>query len=217
METVSYSQQPEAIQYMPLPDGSADVWLRRNITQVDGEDAWGWEAEETYIHTDLTRDEVAANFDALFNGTYDPEADNTLEDIRADKIAEMSQTCEDKITAGVDVTLSDGESHHYSLTVEDQLNLVSLSAMLTAGQEAVPYHADGEECRYYTAEDFAAIVAMATTWKMYHEAYFNSLKAYISALEDTAEIRAIAYGCAIPAEYQSEVYQTLAAQMGATE
>ncbi|MCD7820866.1 MAG: hypothetical protein LUG64_01460 [Clostridiales bacterium] len=217
METVSYSQQPEAIQYMPLPDGSADVWLRRNITQVDDGDTWGWEAEETYIRTDLTRDEVAANFDALFNGTYDPEAPTTLEGIRADKIAEMSADCEAQITDGVDVTLSDGESHHYSLTVEDQLNLVSLSALLTAGQEAVPYHADGEECRYYTAEDFAAIVTVATAWKMYHEAYFNSLKAYISALEDTAEIRAIAYGCAIPAEYQSEVYQALAAQMGATE
>ncbi|MCD8189062.1 MAG: hypothetical protein LUD78_02395 [Clostridiales bacterium] len=217
METVSYSQQPDAIQYMTLPDGSADVWLRKNIVQVDGDDGWGWEAEETYIHTDLTRDEVAANFDALFDGTYDPDAPTTLVDIRADKITEMSTACNAAITAGVDVTLSDGESHHFSLTVEDQLNLVSLSALLTAGQEAVPYHADGEECRYYTAEDFTAIVAAATAWKMYHEAYFNSLKAYISALEDTAEIQAIVYGCAIPVEYQSEVYQALAAQMGATE
>ncbi|MCC8076402.1 MAG: hypothetical protein LIO95_10770 [Clostridiales bacterium] len=80
-ETVFYSAEPEQIQYMALPNGEADVWLRRNREQVDSGDGWTWQAEETYLHTTLTRDEVAANFDALFDGTYDPEtATPTIEE-----------------------------------------------------------------------------------------------------------------------------------------
>lgn len=233
METVSYSQQPEAIQYVPLPDGSADVWLRRNITQVDDEDTWGWEAEETYIHTDLTRDEVAANFDALFNGTYDPEAPTTLEGIRVDKIAEMSEICKVQITEGLYVELSDGV-HHFSFSADDQADINGLvterqqklleailggatAEEITAIASAtVEYHADGELCTYFSAEDFTAIVNAMTIWRKWCQAYFNSLRNYINALEDATAIKGIKWGIAVPGEYQSDVYksyQELASQL----
>lgn len=66
-DRVFYSDQPTPIQYMPLPDGSADVWLRKNITAAEDSDDWNWCADETYIHTDMSLDEVAVNFDQLFN------------------------------------------------------------------------------------------------------------------------------------------------------
>lgn len=66
-DRVFYDKQPTPIQYMPLPDGSADVWLRKNITAAEDSDEWGWCADETYIHTGMSLDEVAANFDQLFN------------------------------------------------------------------------------------------------------------------------------------------------------
>ena len=72
---VYYSEQPEAIQYMPLPDSSyADVWLRTNIEETttteateDGEtEQTLWQADEVYFRTTLSLDEVTEQFEVLF-------------------------------------------------------------------------------------------------------------------------------------------------------
>ena len=125
----------------------------------------------------------------------------------------MSKACQSAITAGVDVTLSDGTVHHYSLTQEDQLNLMSLQSMAAAGAEAVPYHADGEACVYYSAVDFNKIIEAATLWKLYQESYFNSLRGYIHSLADEKELAAVAYGMEIPEAFQTDVLRQLKAQM----
>lgn len=144
----------------------------------------------------------------------DSEAEEQLEFIRQRKIEQMSQSCNDAIVSGVDVVLSDGNTHHFSLTIEDQLNLISLQGMLSSGAEAVPYHADGEECRYYSAEDFTAIATAVTNWKLYQESYFNSLRAYIQSMETMPELLAVEYGMEVPAEYQTVVLQQMLAQTG---
>jgi len=45
--------------------------------------------------------------------------------------------------------------------------------------------------------------------KNYNIAYYNSLKAYINALETIEEIAAIQYGTSIPEEYKSDVLKVL--------
>ena len=164
----------------------------------------GTESTETDDTSDDTEDEDTSS--------EETEEDATLTYLRSVKIEEMSTACNAVIVNGVDVTLSDGVSHHFSLTLEDQINLISLLALITAGQESVPYHADGEECKYYSAADFTLITTAATAWKLYHESYFNSLKIYINAITDVNELAAVTYGIEIPEKYQTEVYQELAAQ-----
>lgn len=66
-EKVRYCKQPEAVTYMPLPGGGADVWLTRNAVRIaDGEDEGMWEAEEVYFRTTMAKEDVEANFDTLF-------------------------------------------------------------------------------------------------------------------------------------------------------
>ena len=66
-EKVRYCKQPEAVTYMPLPEGGADVWLTKNAVQIaDGEDAGMWEADEVYFRTMMAKEDVEANFDTLF-------------------------------------------------------------------------------------------------------------------------------------------------------
>lgn len=141
-------------------------------------------------------------------------ADVTLEWAQDTMIERMSAACNDTIVAGVDVVLTDGKTYHFSLALEDQLNLLSLQGMISAGADAVPYHADGEECRYYSAEDFALLATAATTWKLYQESYFNSLRGYIRSMESIAEIRNVVYGMKIPDAFQTDVLKQLAAQIG---
>lgn len=137
------------------------------------------------------------------------EPDITVEFIRSSKIKEMSAACRKAITDGFDLTLSDNEAHHFSLTVQDQLNLLTISSEVLSGETEIVYHADGEVCKYYSVEDATAIVNAATKHKTYHTTYYNSLKVYINSLNGITEISNIEYGVEIPEEYQSDILKTL--------
>ena len=135
------------------------------------------------------------------------EPDIILEFLRDSKIKQMSNICRKTIENGFDLELR-GESYHFSLDTQDQLNLMSLSTMAQT-QSLIPYHADGEACVFYTAEEIKKIIETATTFKIYHTAYYNSLKAYIKSLQTEADISAIEYGVDIPEIYKSDVLKVL--------
>lgn len=135
------------------------------------------------------------------------EDTTTIDFLRSSKIAEMSYQCRLTIEAGVDVELR-METKHFSMDTQDQLNLMSLGVMAQT-QELIPYHADGEICIFYTADEINKIVAAATAHKVYHTTYYNALKNYINSLSTIEEIAAITYGVQIPEEYQSEVLKVI--------
>lgn len=127
--------------------------------------------------------------------------------IRESKINQMNYACRMAIENGFDLIIHD-ETQHFSLTTQDQLNLMSLS-VLAQTQSLIPYHADGEQCVFYTAEEINEIVAKANELKIYHTTYYNALKNYINSLETIEEIAAIEYGIPIPDEYKSDVLKIL--------
>ena len=139
--------------------------------------------------------------------TIDPIMQDTLEFIRSSKILEMSQACRHTIEEGFDLEIR-GETHHFSLTIQDQLNLMSLSSM-TQTNSLIPYHADGEETAFYTAEEINQIINAAADYKSYQATYYNSLKTYINTLDTIEAIAAITYGTPIPDEYKSDVLKVL--------
>ena len=71
---VYYDSKPDAILYQTLPDGTANVYLRKNIKQAERstfnqdqrETQTVWTADEKQIITTMTQDEVSAGFDSLF-------------------------------------------------------------------------------------------------------------------------------------------------------
>ena len=133
----------------------------------------------------------------------------SVEYVKDAVIKKMSTACNVAITSGIDVVLSDGKPHHFSLKIEDQLNLISLNGLILAGAESVPYHADGEECKYFSAEDFQAVANAATAWKIYQESYFNSLRVYIQSLNTIPDLIAVQYGIPIPEKYMTDVFKML--------
>ena len=129
----------------------------------------------------------------------------------------MSHTCEAVITNGIDIVLSDNNTYHFSLTTQDQLNLITLSTMIAGGQEMVPYHADSELCRYYSATDMLNVIQKATEFKSFQVTYFNSLRAYIESMNSVRAIGAVQYGIDIPEENQSDVLKEMLEQMNEQE
>lgn len=135
------------------------------------------------------------------------DPDYTLEFIRSSKLLEMSQACRRTIEDGFDLELR-GVTHHFSLTIQDQLNLMSLGATMQT-DSLIPYHADGEETAFYSADEINQIIAAAQAHKNYQTTYYNSLKAYINSLDTIEAIAAITYGTPIPDEYKSDVLMVL--------
>lgn len=96
---VYYDSKPDAILYQPLPDGTANVYLRKNIEQAErsmlNEDKEKkmtvWTADEKNIQTELSKEDVEANFEQLFLTADFPEP--ALEERMAvleDAITEMA-------------------------------------------------------------------------------------------------------------------------------
>ena len=129
--------------------------------------------------------------------------------IRSSKLNEMSYACRKTIEAGFDLELR-GETKHFSLDTQDQLNLMSLGIMAQT-QSLIPYHADGEECDFYTAEEINEIIDTANAFKIYHTTYYNALKGYINSLETIEDIAAVTYDMEIPEEHQTNVLKALEA------
>lgn len=143
-----------------------------------------------------------------------PENDTTVEFLKEKKIEQMSAFCRASIVAGFSITLSDGEEHHFSLELEDQLKISKLADKAKSGEMLLPWHPDDDWCRFFSAEDILAINERMEALETFHTTYFNSLKMYIKSLETVEEIGAIEYGMEIPAEYQSIVLVTLYQQLG---
>ena len=132
----------------------------------------------------------------------------TIEELKQQKMNEVSAVCKETIHAGVDVKLPTGSTEHFSLKEEDQINLFGKQAQISAGVTQLEYHQDGHPCRYYTVEEMTAIITAAMQFVSYHTTYCNSMYTWINAVTDKEDLKEITYGVTIPIEYQSEVLQT---------
>lgn len=104
------------------------------------------------------------------------------------KCEEINAACNAAIIAGFDY----GDKH-YSLTEEDQINLSTCATLAGMGRD-VAYHADGEECRVYSAAEFAPVGAAGIAFKAYHTTYCNLLKFQVRGMTDVDAVMAVRYG-----------------------
>ena len=78
---------------------------------------------------------------------------------RESKIADLSSICKDRIIEGFSIMLNDGKNYGFKLTIEDQLNLMSLENQLNSGIETFVYHATNQPCRCFSKADMSKIIA----------------------------------------------------------
>ena len=134
-------------------------------------------------------------------GVTPPEDWTDVEQVRAAKKAEMGVLCSKAIYAGVEAG-----GKRYSLTEHDQTEIMAQTQMVNNGAEAVPYHADGELCRLYPADEFLAVSSAATAHVFYHRTYCNHLNAWINRAT-LEELEGITYGSDLPKDLAKSVRQ----------
>ena len=154
---------------------------------------------------------VYPNFDFVFDDDRNlvdvTKISEPIENIISQKKTELSAECEKAIIAGVDV-----RDVHYSLTIEDQANILAWMAVAQTGK-AVPYHCDGQPCRVYTADEFMEVANAAVAYKTHHTTYCNLLMRQVENMTDTDEVKVVQYGMTqLEGEY-AEQYQIIMASL----
>lgn len=139
----------------------------------------------------------------------------TLDAIIRHKTNEFSYLCSKQISAGIDVTLSDGSTKHFSLSDQDQININSAYNDIISGDTAIEYHADGEPFKVYSVDDMLRICSIARGKVKSETVYRNNLREWIKQLTDVEEIRKISYGVPIPEEYWTEGWRSIQEKIAA--
>lgn len=218
------SIRPESANVLEIvfTDAIPAIWGDITIYTEDGTKATTLTGYETVYKQDGQTVELS-NDGSVYTPPAPPEPAEppepyvpTLEEVRVGKKAEVSAACEQIIYAGINVTLSDGTTEHYSLTEHDQLNLFGKLSQISVGAAQLEYHADGQSCRYYTAVDMQAIIQAAMWHVSYHTTYCNALNMWIAGCQSTEEVQEIFYGADVPKQYRSEVLNAYLVQI-ATE
>lgn len=124
----------------------------------------------------------------------------TLEEVKAQKIAELSTICNQNIIHGVTMEI-DGEQKLFSYKTEDQSNLLNALQLARATKMSMPYHADGCNCRLFTPEEITQLYILEMTNLTHNQTYMNQLKMYIESLDDKLAVEAVLYGNELTGKY----------------
>lgn len=137
-----------------------------------------------------------------------------LEEIRADKLEELSASCNAAITDGMDVETTQG-TEHFSLQETDQINLTTALSAVQSGAAGYPYHADGQLCRLFTSAEIQAIAAASVKHKLYHTTLCNHLLTWARRAETKEELSGITYAAdGLPEDLAANMAAVLSAAAG---
>jgi hypothetical protein len=107
---------------------------------------------------------------------YEPVVDEveelTVDYIRSAKLAELKHECNKAITEGFDMELGDGATRHFTLSMDDQISLLTQA---------------------YFDETMKSVVIEMNGFKAKHMAHLKELEEYVNSLNDIKEISKVAY------------------------
>lgn len=137
----------------------------------------------------------------------------TLEEAKEMKLAELSKICKEKIENGVTINI-DGIQEHFTYGIEngDQGNIDDLFNLVKATGLPQPYHCSGGDCKLYTIEQIYALYIAVKQLKAQETTYYNQLREMIlKEYADVGDVKAIEYGAELTGIYL-ETYESMMAQ-----
>lgn len=134
-----------------------------------------------------------------------------IEELRANKLENVSRACEEMICAGIDVSLSDGSEEHFSLQLSDQTNIDSVFNSVVLGATEYPYHADGGPCKMYSAADIITIYMNTKGYITKQTTYNNALRQWIKRETNSDILAGIEYGSQLPDDLSEKMNGILTA------
>ncbi len=124
----------------------------------------------------------------------------TFNEIREQKLSELSANCHESIINGVVI---DGLIYEYDY--EHQMNIEKLSNAVKLTGLPIGFKADNEDCREYTASEISNIHIQLAMNQYSNQTYFNQVSSYLNSLEENEENKEIIqnyiYGTELTGEY----------------
>lgn len=137
-------------------------------------------------------------------GVEDVIVDNlTLEEAKEYQTDFVRKQCSAYIYKGIDMENTQG-IEHFSLDDTDQSNIFTLYNMQSSKGQDVIYHADGKECREFTAEEFNKIALAARNYITECTTKFNYLKTWINRIEYKAEVLSVEFTSELPEDLKEQ-------------
>ena len=115
-----------------------------------------------------------------------------IEQLKQNKAKEIVSISTQAIQQGIDCEY-DGKTSHYSLSDFDQSCIMARGLSAQQGK-TVSWHADGEDCRLYTPQEFSALYVTVDLFITHHQTYSNQLKKQMQEMTNAGEINSINYG-----------------------
>lgn len=119
--------------------------------------------------------------------------DSGIKRIKQHKIDDLRSICNQNILEGIQVELSDKKLHHFTMSIEDQLNLLEIRNLIALGESSFTYHESGGEYKEFSKEDMERIIFEMFKHKQTQLSIFNKLKQHINNLDRIDEIIKIKY------------------------
>lgn len=120
------------------------------------------------------------------------EEEQSFSEQQKKKELEISLECNQVITSGIDVETTVG-IEHFSLEETDQINLTNAISAIAQGATMYPYHANGQLCRMFSAEELQDIVQASTEFIVYHTTLCNHLLTWVRRVTTIEELQQITY------------------------
>ena len=173
------------VQYIQL----GDVFYRANWMWPENTDSVKYEVADVIriekdeydllVQAVETNEEIAIEEEPIAEVIPIVVENPTIDFVRYSKISELKRDCNKAIADGIDIKLSDGETRHFSMSLEDQINLLTMA-----------YLSDDS---VYPAEDMKIIIAETNAFKNCHITKFKQLKDRVNSLNTIEEISAVNY------------------------
>ena len=135
-------------------------------------------------------------------------ANLTLDEVKEYQIDFAGKQCREYIYDGIDVETSLGVEH-FSLDDTDQSNILALYNMQSSNGQSVIYHADGKECREFSAEEFNKIAIVARNHITVCTTRFNFLKTWINRSESKEEVLSVEFSSGLPEDLEEAYNEVL--------
>ena len=88
-------------------------------------------------------------------------------------------------------------------------NIDSIFNAVLLGATAYPYHADGKQCKLYSAADIVTLYTAKQSTITQQTTYNNSLRQWISRETSLEVLKGISYGVELPEDLKAEVADIL--------
>ncbi len=168
-------------------------------------------AEVFKKYTNLTEEEKAELLGA-YGLTITPDS---LAELKAKKIAELSSICQSNIENGVTIEIDGVQEHFtYGITNGDQGNIDDLFDLVVTTNLSQPYHCSNGSCKLYTPDQIKTLYIAVKTLKVVQTTYFNQIKQMIKDFTEDSDIetiKGIQYGYELTGKYL-ENYNAMLAQ-----